>query len=78
MQTKIVFWFINLNFLIMNIVDLRNDLIKTYQEQKNKMIDNKSALVSANIAGKIMNTAALQIKYSSMMGTKETIKFLEQ
>lgn len=62
----------------MNIVDLRNDLIKTYQDQRGKKLDNKSALVSANIAGKIMNTAALQVKYASMRGTKDPIDFLEQ
>jgi len=61
-----------------NVTDLRNDLIEVYKETKSGSTDNQTAGVLANIAGKIIKSAALELSYNQFKKySKKKIKFLE-
>ena len=61
----------------MNILDLRNDLIKSYEELQNGKMSLRDAKEQANLAGKIMNSAKLQLEYNVYAKRQERISFLE-
>ena len=59
--------------------DLRDDLINIYQETKTGLTDNQTAGVLANIAGKIIKLAALELSYNQFKKySQKKIDFLEQ
>jgi len=60
------------------VTDLRNDLIEIYKETKSGEIDNQTAGVLANIAGKIIKSTALELNYNQFKKySQKKIKFLE-
>jgi len=60
------------------VTDLRDDLIEVYKETKSGGIDNQTAGVLANIAGKIVKSAALELNYNQFKKySKREIKFFE-
>lgn len=61
----------------MNILDLRNDLIKAYEDLKAGKLTLREAKEQSNIAGKIMNSATTQMKYNIYSKRQTKIKFLE-
>ena len=61
----------------MNILDLRNDLIKSYEELQSGKMSLRDAKEQANLAGKIMNSAKLQLEYNVYAKRQERIAFLE-
>lgn len=60
------------------VTELRDDLMSVYAQTKEGSTDNQTAVVLANIAGKIIKTAAVELAYNQF--TKQSdkrIKFLE-
>lgn len=61
-----------------NVKDLRDDLIKAYTQLRDGSIGITEAKGLANMAGKIMSTAKVQMEFNKMTGNnKRKIKFLE-
>ena len=60
-----------------NIVDLRDDLMKVYQQLRSGKLGTDEAKQSANVAGKIISTAKTQMEYNKMVQSKDRIPFLE-
>jgi len=60
-----------------NINDLRADVIKIYQELRTNQIGLREAKVLFHGAGKIMNTAKLQLEYNTYIKSGTHIPFLE-
>jgi len=61
-----------------NVTDLRNDLLDVYEQAKKGTIEQKLAAELANISGKVIKTAAIELAYNQF--TKQSdkkIKFLE-
>lgn len=59
-----------------NVTNLRNDLIKVYEDLREKKIGISEASEAANVAGKIISTAKVQLEYNKYCGSKENIAFL--
>jgi len=69
---------INLKPKNMNVTELRNDLIKVYNQLRGSEIGIQEAKELANVSGKILSSAKTQMEYNKMTGNKNnTIKFLE-
>ncbi len=62
---------------IKNVVDLRDSMIDVYDEMRASKIGIKEAREHANVAGKIISTAKLQLEYNAYMKTQIKIDFLE-
>lgn len=60
----------------LNIIALREDLSKVYEELRNKSIDQKLAKELNNTAGKIISSAKIQVEYATLRGEKPNIDFL--
>lgn len=60
----------------MNITELRNDLLRVYEDLREKKIGISEASEAANVAGKIINTAKAQLEYNKWAGSKASIKFM--
>jgi hypothetical protein len=60
------------------VTNLRDDLIEVYKETKSGSTDNQTAGVLANIAGKIIKSAALELNYNQFKKySQKKIEFLE-
>jgi hypothetical protein len=62
----------------MKITDLRDDLLRVYQNIENKKIGLNLAKEKANIAGKVLASAKVELEYNKLIGNKTKIDFLEQ
>jgi hypothetical protein len=62
---------------IKNITGLRDDLLEVYSKARTGKIDYKELNAVVNTAGKIINSARVQIKYQSHRNANKEIKFLE-
>jgi hypothetical protein len=62
---------------IKNIIDLRNSLLDVYDKIRSGKIGIREAKENANVAGKIISTAKLQLEYNAYMKTQSPIEFLE-
>ena len=60
-----------------NIEELRNGLIGLYDKIKNGEIEHATAKELNNSAGKIINTAKVQLEYASLKKENPEIPFLE-
>lgn len=61
-----------------NVKTLRDDLIKAYKQLRDGSIGISEAKGLANMAGKIISTAKVQMEFNKMTGkNKKGIKFLE-
>lgn len=60
-----------------NITALRNELIDTFLKLKAKEIGIQEATTAANVAGKQVMTAKVQLEYNRHVGSKEPIEFLQ-
>ena len=61
-----------------NVKTLRDDLIKAYSGLRSGKIGISEAKSLANMAGKIMSTAKVQMEFNKMTGNnKRNIRFLE-
>ena len=61
----------------MNVKDLRDDLVKVYQDLRAGKLGTNEAKQAANVSGKILSTAKAQMEYNKMVQSKSRIKFLE-
>jgi len=59
------------------ITVLRNELCTTFQDLKSGTIEPKIASEMNNAAGKIINTAKVQLEYATMRGVRPNIPFLK-
>jgi len=60
------------------VTELRNDLLDVYEQAKVGSIDRKVSQELANVAGKILKSAALEMSYNQFMKyDKKKIPFLE-
>lgn len=62
---------------VTNIQDLRDSLLEVYDKIRNGKIGIREAKENANVAGKIISTAKLQLEYNAYMKTQSPIQFLE-
>jgi hypothetical protein len=62
---------------IEKVQDLRDDLIAMYQDIKNGKIGLREAKERNNTAGKILNSAKLELEYNAYTKSKARIQFLE-
>jgi hypothetical protein len=61
-----------------NVTELRNDLMDVYKQTKENTTDNQTAGILANIAGKIIKSAAVELSYNQFKKyTQKKIEFLE-
>lgn len=61
----------------MNITELRNDLIQVYGDLRSRKIGISEAKESANVSGKIISSAKVQLEYNKYCGSKNEIEFLK-
>lgn len=59
-----------------NVTNLRKDLITVYEDLRTKKIGLSEASEAANVAGKIISTAKVQLEYNKHCGSKDPITFL--
>ena len=62
---------------IENVVDLRNALIEKFNSIEDGTIKPKDATILTHIAGHIISTAKVELKYNEYIGEKKTISFLQ-
>lgn len=57
--------------------ELRNDLMKVYNELRNGDINKGTAKEIANVAGKILSSAKTQLDYNKWVKNESRIDFFE-
>lgn len=62
---------------IKNIKDLTEDLVKNYEKLSKGQITEKKAKEISNMAGKIINSAKVNLEYNSYMKLNRKIDFLD-
>jgi hypothetical protein len=62
---------------VSNVLDLRNDLLTVYEDLRTGKLGTSEVKQAANVAGKILSSASLQIEYNKMTQSKKKIAFLE-
>lgn len=60
-----------------NITDLRKSLADNYTKMKAGKMGLNTGKELSNCAGKIINSAKVQLEYNAMLGIKEKIPFLD-
>ena len=60
-----------------NVEDLRLDLLKVYTDLRSGKLGLSEAKQAANVAGKVMSLAKVQMEYNRMIHSKKRIEFLE-
>lgn len=58
------------------ITDIRNDLLKLFDDLKSGRIEPKDAVEINNTAGKIISSAKVQLAYHALRGETPNIPFL--
>lgn len=58
------------------IEDIRDSLVEVFEGLRNGTMEPKQAVEINNTAGKIINTAKVQIAYSALRGEQPNIPFL--
>jgi len=59
-----------------NVVDLRNELIKIFEQLKAKEISHTDAKELNNSAGKIINSVKIELEYAGLCKVTPNIAFL--
>lgn len=59
-----------------NITDIRDSLIEVFDKLRDGDMDLKQAAEINNTAGKIINTAKVQLAYAALRGEQPVIPFL--
>lgn len=60
-----------------NINDLRNSLLKNYNNVLNNKVSLEKSKEITSTAGKILGTLKVELDYNKIQGNKKKIKFLE-
>lgn len=61
----------------MNITQLRNELIKNFKDIKAEKVNSKIASAMNNTAGRILQTARIELDYKKHVKSNTKINFLE-
>lgn len=61
----------------MNIADLRDSLIETFEDLKGGNIGIKDAQAQANVANQIIISAKVELSHKMFLGDKTRIEFLD-
>lgn len=61
----------------MNVLELRNQMIEIFSDLQNKKLSKSEANSLANVSGKILKSASLELDYKKYTGNKNKIHFLE-
>ena len=60
-----------------NVVELRNELLVVFDKHREGKMGNDEVKQAANIAGKIISSAKVQMEYNKMVQSKNRIPFLD-
>lgn len=60
----------------MNVTELRNDLLRVYKSLRDGKVNPSEAKEAANVSGKIISSAKVQLEYNKYCGVKNEIDFL--
>ena len=60
-----------------NVVELRNELLNVFDELRSGDLGTSEAKQAANVAGKIISSAKIQMEYNKMVQSKSRIPFLD-
>jgi hypothetical protein len=60
-----------------NVQDLRNEMIQTYENLKTGKMGLREAKEHANVCGKILSSAKLELEYNCYIKSGNKIPFLE-
>jgi hypothetical protein len=60
-----------------NITELREQLAEVFTELRNGEIEAKNVSELANLAGKMINSAKVQLEYHALRGVQPSIPFLD-
>ena len=60
-----------------NVEELRNDLLKVYDQLRTGKLGINEAKQAANISGKVLSSAKSQMEYNKLIQSKERIPFFE-
>lgn len=63
---------------MINATDLRNELAAVFQELRSGNLKAKDAAELANLAGKMINSAKVQVEYYALRKETPSIAFLEE
>jgi hypothetical protein len=61
----------------LTVTELRNDLLKVYDELRAGKLEAKDAKEINNTAGKIISSAKVQLEYAAIRNEKPEIDFLK-
>jgi hypothetical protein len=61
----------------LTVTELRNDLLKVYDELRAGKLEPKDAKEINNTAGKIISSAKVQLEYAAVRNEKPEIEFLK-
>ena len=59
-----------------NVVELRAELSKVFRDLSNGTVQSKDAMQQANLAGKMINSAKVQLEYHALRKDTPNIRFL--
>jgi|TARA_R100001015_G_C4602848_1_gene157824 hypothetical protein len=59
-----------------NVVELRAELSKVFKDLSNGTVQSKDAMQQANLAGKMINSAKVQLEYHALRKDTPNIRFL--
>lgn len=62
---------------VTNVVELRESLLEVYDKLRDGEMGIREAKEQANVAGKIIQSAKLQVEYNAYMKTQSRIAFLD-
>ena len=62
---------------VTNVVELRESLLEVYDKLRDGEMGIREAKEQANVAGKIIQSAKLQVEYNAYMKSQSTIAFLD-
>jgi hypothetical protein len=61
-----------------NITELRDQLAEVFTELRNGTAEAKNVSELANLAGKMINSAKVQLEYHALRGDQPNIPFLDK
>ena len=62
---------------VTNVVELRESLLEVYDKLRDGEMGIREAKEQANVAGKIIQSAKLQVEYNAYMKSQAKIAFLD-
>ena len=63
--------------IMKNTTDLRNEMVKVFNDLKDRKTDTSSAKTMVMVSNSILKSAAIEADYNKFMGKKTEIDFLK-